>query len=229
MGHAMRLHLKKLIVMPLKLSINERPPEISEGRFLSEYVCSHRYNSCSGMSGVIAKPPRCGATGFTAACTGVGFSGGGGVSLFLPFPRLNSFRYLARVGAFTSMPFSCSFSAISCMSKPRFFMRSRVGARAKTVSFTLRVRLPARVTFSGWSLASSILISLTWAVVIFMSISPIFMRGNTSRPRLCVSAFGGRAAWSPTLRAVKYSGLYLWPGQRCDAASSKTARALVML
>ncbi len=37
----------------------------------------------------------------------------GAVPRFLPFPRLNSLRYLAKVGAFTSIPFSCSLSAIS--------------------------------------------------------------------------------------------------------------------
>ena len=62
---------------------------------------------------------------------GAVLSGGGAVSFFLSLPRLNSFIYLARVGGFISMPFSWSFSAISCVSKPRFFIRSSVGARAK--------------------------------------------------------------------------------------------------
>ena len=63
------------------------------------------------------------------------FAGGGGVSLFWAFRlsrcRLASVRYLVRVWGFTSIPFSCSFSTISCVSKPRFFIRSSVGARVK--------------------------------------------------------------------------------------------------
>ena len=89
------------------------------------------YNSSRGVSGVMTNSPALTLAGLSGFGAGVVFTGGGGVSVFLSFLRLNSLRYLARVGGFISMPFSWSFSAISWVSKPRFFIRSSVGARAK--------------------------------------------------------------------------------------------------
>ena len=58
-------------------------------------------------------------------------------SALLPFPRLNSFRYLAGVGSFTSMPFRAVFwQSLVCRSRV-FSCVPKWRAKAKTVSFTL--------------------------------------------------------------------------------------------
>lgn len=92
--------------------------------------------------------------------------------------RLASVRYLVRVWGFTSIPFSCKRSTISCVSKPRFFIRSSVGARAKTASFMDMVRFPSSVTEAGLSVANSCLISFSCVTVMVMKLPPVFRRGH---------------------------------------------------
>lgn len=141
--------------------------------FSPEWFLSH--SSSSGMSATM-KLPRC-------SCLG----GGGGVSLFWVFRpslcRLTSVRYLVRVWAFTSIPFSCSFSTISWVSKPRFFIRSSVGARVKIACFTVMARFPSSVTVAGLSLANSCRTSFSWLVVMLMVVSPM---GGGACPRFCL-------------------------------------------
>lgn len=169
-------HFPDLVLVAALQSVKAAPGKSESAFFIARRRLS-RYNSSSGVSGVMTNSPSLTVAGLSCFGVGAVLSGGGGVSVFLSFPRLNSFRYLARVGGFTSMPFSCSFSAISWVSKPRFFIRSSVGARAKMTSFTVMLRLPSRVTLTGLSLANSNLISLTWAVVIFMLLSSVFLKG----------------------------------------------------
>ena len=185
------------------------------------FICAEKgYKSSNGVSGLMANCPVLALAGFSGCDMGAAFSirrGGVGVSFFLSFPRLNSFRYFAKVGGFTSIPFSCSFSAISWVSKPRFFIRSSVGARAKIASFTVMLRLPSRVTLTGLSLVNSNLISLTKTVV-----SCIF---DGAMPRILLSDFGGRAARSPTFYEVKHSELCFCLSQRLGADSTPHAHA----
>jgi len=139
------------------------------------------YSSSLGVSGLMKIDPgvdsgydtvfACASIGLTTASIRGFSSGFGGAALsgLRSRCRLNSAKYFAKVGAFTAMPFSWSFCTISWVSKPRFFILSSVGARATTASFTLKLRLPSKVIFSGLSLASAVLISLTLAPTHFAS------------------------------------------------------------
>ena len=67
-----------------------------------------------------------------------------------------------------AIPFSARRSTISCVSKPRFFIRSSVGAREKMASLMVMGLCPSSVTVAGLSLANSCLISLICSVVMGM-------------------------------------------------------------
>ncbi len=60
-----------------------------------------------------------------------GLCRGRGGAVFLSFPRLNSFRYLARVGGVTWMHFSWSFSATSGYRSCIFLSAPESGAEPK--------------------------------------------------------------------------------------------------
>ena len=72
---------------------------------LAATQCGALYNSFSGVSGMMTKLPLL-AVSLSDFGTSIAFFWGWGVSIFFSFPRLNSFKYLATVGGFTSMPFS---------------------------------------------------------------------------------------------------------------------------
>ena len=136
--------------------------------------------------------------------------------------RLASVRYLVRVWGFTSIPFSFSFSTISCVSKPRFFIRSSVGARVKMACFTVMARFPSSVTVAGLSLANSCRISFTWLAVMLIVISPV---DDGVAPRFCLLPLAVKRHACPLVYAVNPSCTWRANGitGTADAAKIMTA------